>query len=778
MTNSFEKEQEVELKQSSIDEADEADEAGESKIELVPELPDGYELIEKLGEGGMGRVYRVRDLTLDKEFAIKILQQDLSKDASALKRFNQEIDAAAALSHANLISIYKHGTTHNGEPYLVMDYLEGPSLADLIEKGTDFAGNADRLLDIFIQICDALAHAHENGVIHRDIKPSNIIITKSADGKDLVKIVDFGIARVIEASNRETHNLTQTGEVFGSPHYMSPEQCLGLMLTQHSDIYSLGCTLYEAITGSPPFAGANPIQLVVKHINENVSGFDKDVKRSKALKQLETITLKCLSKEMDDRYASVTALKEDLEKVKAGKPIPKYVLANRAKPTITKGQAFAFSALAFGLLFLVGYYSSCFGNDSQSIIFLFMLVFFGPGFLFLVRSGLSKYRSIRAGNNSARQWWLMTMALSAGFAGLCYAPFLAGMILFGLEYNFPSPYKHFSMYTSVFHIPLLLSLVSSGICYFLFKAQRASVLYVSARLILTMLGVLWFISAVNPRLTSNFASQINDAIKGVRNLGYRNSAELETNFIVESAKTMAAKGDYDRAINTLELALKSKVFAGDRFDYLVTLANFYSDLGSYKKALAYLNQVDLEALSYRDSASYIMEKARCLHGLGKLTEARDALKNYRLDVRYNPFYNKTPLDLREVLILCSEGKYNSAKKRLDIVVANDLYPGEAVLLRAILEEQTGDLENARLDYKSIVYGSLWRENPGNLDKNSFLRIAYAMKRLGEGKEYSALENKFKKTEKIASLTDLKNVLGLVDDAVKLKIDDPPLSEAK
>ena len=322
------KEQEIELKESSTDEAGET--------ELVPELPDGYELIEKLGEGGMGRVYRVRDLALDKEFAIKILQQDLSKDASALKRFNQEIDAAAALSHANLISIYKHGTMDNGEPYLVMDYLEGPSLAELIEKGTDFAGNADRLLDIFIQICEALAHAHENGVIHRDIKPSNIIITKSANGKDLVKIVDFGIARVIEASNRETHNLTQTGEVFGSPHYMSPEQCLGLMLTQHSDIYSLGCTLYEAITGSPPFAGANPIQLVVKHINENVSGFDKDLKRSKALKQLETITLKCLSKEMDDRYASVTALKEDLEKVKEGKPIPKYVLANRAKPTLTK----------------------------------------------------------------------------------------------------------------------------------------------------------------------------------------------------------------------------------------------------------------------------------------------------------------------------------------------------------------------------------------------------------------------------------------------------------
>ncbi|MEZ4534078.1 MAG: serine/threonine-protein kinase [Cyanobacteriota/Melainabacteria group bacterium] len=212
------KEQKIELKESSTDEAGE--------IELVPELPYGYELIEKLGEGGMGRVYRVRDLALDKEFAIKILQQDLSKDASALKRFNQEIDAAAALSHANLISIYKHGTTDNGEPYLVMDYLKGPSLAELIEKGTDFAANADRLLDIFIQICEALAHAHENGVIHRDIKPSNIIITKSADGKDLVKIVDFGIARVIEASNRETHNLTQTGEVFGSPHYMSPEQCL------------------------------------------------------------------------------------------------------------------------------------------------------------------------------------------------------------------------------------------------------------------------------------------------------------------------------------------------------------------------------------------------------------------------------------------------------------------------------------------------------------------------------------------------------------------------
>ena len=330
------KEQEIELKESS------ADEAGESKIEIVPELPDGYELIEKLGEGGMGRVYRVRDLSLDKEFAIKILQQDLSKDASALKRFNQEIDAAAALSHANLISIYKHGTTDNGEPYLVMDYLEGPSLAELIEKGTDFAGNADRLLDIFIQICEALAHAHENGVIHRDIKPSNIIITKAADGKDLVKIVDFGIARVCsktgvvcpttsnmlkalcktsagltDEQKDELQRLTQPGEIFGSPLYMSPEQCQGEEADCRSEVYSLGCMMFEALTGKPPLKGSNAMDTLILRINEDaplINTVDPELRFPEAL---EKVVAKALARYPDQRYQEVHELTAALEEAMA-----------------------------------------------------------------------------------------------------------------------------------------------------------------------------------------------------------------------------------------------------------------------------------------------------------------------------------------------------------------------------------------------------------------------------------------------------------------------------
>jgi len=313
----------------------------------LPAISDRYEVLGTIGRGGMGSVYKVRDKTLDAIFAIKVLQQSLIQDQAALKRFEQEAEAAKKLNHANLVSVYDHGTTDGGAPYIVMDCLEGQGLAELLKESRTL--EPKRALKIFMDICEALAYAHKEGVIHRDIKPTNIIVTDVGTPAERAHIVDFGIAKVMPTANRETHDLTQTGEIFGSPHYMSPEQCLGFMLDNRSDIYSLGCLMYETLTGGTPFEGANPIQVVVKHINEAVPEFPKAARTDKLVEKLENVVFRCLDKEKTERYQSVDDVLKDLKSLEAGKPIAKYARINKAKPMLSKRQAIGSLVVFIGL---------------------------------------------------------------------------------------------------------------------------------------------------------------------------------------------------------------------------------------------------------------------------------------------------------------------------------------------------------------------------------------------------------------------------------------------
>ncbi len=196
--------------------------------ELNVDLGDQYEVIEPIGHGGMGTVYRVKDTLLDKEFAIKILRNDLAADVSAVKRFEQEAKFVSELTHENVLTVYRIDRTTSGAPFIVMDYLEGESLSQLLQREKTL--EPSRVAKISGQICSALAHAHMKGLIHRDLKPSNVMLNKNDAGMDIVKVLDFGIAKIMPSANRETQNLTQTGELFGTPLYLSPEQCLGLGL--------------------------------------------------------------------------------------------------------------------------------------------------------------------------------------------------------------------------------------------------------------------------------------------------------------------------------------------------------------------------------------------------------------------------------------------------------------------------------------------------------------------------------------------------------------------
>jgi len=278
-------------------------------------LPERYQMLSLIGTGGMGTVFKVRDKELGKNFAVKMLKPSLIDTESTRQRFEREAVAARGLSHPNIVSIYDHGIGQSGAPYLVMDYIEGMTLEQLIMK--DSFLSVPRAIDLFVQISEAVAHAHSKGVLHRDIKPSNILVQRSEQGVELAKLVDFGIAKTI---GDET-GLTKTEDILGSPKYMSPEQCEGNRLDARSDAYSFGCVMYEALCGRPPFEGKNSVKIILKHIRENAEPLSTACRDQKIPADLAYIVERCLAKNPVKRYQTVEELKVDLEKLRDGTPL-------------------------------------------------------------------------------------------------------------------------------------------------------------------------------------------------------------------------------------------------------------------------------------------------------------------------------------------------------------------------------------------------------------------------------------------------------------------------
>lgn len=273
-------------------------------------LADRYKILSVLGRGGMSIVYKARHQLMDRVVALKMLHAQLVSDPQSLNRFQLEAKAVSALNHPNIIMVYDFGITEKGLPYLVMDFLQGMSIADIIQE----EGQLDvvRGVNIFIQACEGLAHAHYKNVVHRDLKPSNIMLVTGEEGESVVKIVDFGIAKLLSPDGQSIQRLTQTGEVVGSPLYMSPEQLMGHKLDARSDIYSMGCVIYESLTGKPPFLGDNVIDTMRKHLDEAPMPL-KTARADLAIPEhLEHVVLKALAKEPIDRYQTMKELRDDL----------------------------------------------------------------------------------------------------------------------------------------------------------------------------------------------------------------------------------------------------------------------------------------------------------------------------------------------------------------------------------------------------------------------------------------------------------------------------------
>jgi serine/threonine protein kinase/tetratricopeptide (TPR) repeat protein len=269
-----------------------------------------YEIIDVLGEGGMSIVYKARHRHMDRIVAVKLLLEHLVADKTALARFEHESKAASSLSHQNIVTVHDFGMTKTGQAYFVMDCLEGETLAEVLERKKRLP--LQDALNIFKQTCDGLHHAHKKGVVHRDLKPSNLVLMTQDDASTLVKIVDFGIAKLLPKDGKPRQNITQTGEIVGSPLYMSPEQCNGKSMDHRSDIYSLGCLMYETLAGEPPLMGDTFVNTVVKHINVPPPPFSETAPDAGIPAQVEACILKCLAKNPDERYQSAAEVRQSL----------------------------------------------------------------------------------------------------------------------------------------------------------------------------------------------------------------------------------------------------------------------------------------------------------------------------------------------------------------------------------------------------------------------------------------------------------------------------------
>ena len=259
----------------------------------------------------MGIVYKARHKLMDRVVAIKMLKAHLVSDSMSVKRFQQEVKATGRLVHPHAITVYDFGISPDGLPYIVMDYLEGSSLSELIKKEDHVA--VDRGIKIIMQACEALAHAHKQGVVHRDLKPSNIVLTNYDDDPDFVKVVDFGVAKLVGGAAEGAQRLTQTGEVCGSPVYMSPEQCLGQELDLRSDIYSMGILIYETLTGKLPLIGRTMVDTMSKHVSEMPAPFAKIRPDIYIPERIEQVVFKAMAKDANKRHQSMEELREDLD---------------------------------------------------------------------------------------------------------------------------------------------------------------------------------------------------------------------------------------------------------------------------------------------------------------------------------------------------------------------------------------------------------------------------------------------------------------------------------
>ncbi len=285
-----------------------SNEAPDSQTELVgTTLAGRYHIEALLGAGGMGRVYRGRHLSLGIPVAVKMMSARVASDVKAVERFAREARATSRLQHRNVVRIHDYGI-EGDQPYIVMELLRGEALIDRYDRTRlpDLA----TMQQIMVQLCDGLEAAHASGVVHRDLKPDNVFLAEEADGDEIVKILDFGLARLLDVA--PDARLTSAGDLAGTPEYMSPEQCRSLDVGPSTDIYALGCILTRLLQGTPPFTGGSPVDIISRHLFLPAPKLDRPATEAPVPEALERLRLDLLAKSPDGRPKTAAAVKHRL----------------------------------------------------------------------------------------------------------------------------------------------------------------------------------------------------------------------------------------------------------------------------------------------------------------------------------------------------------------------------------------------------------------------------------------------------------------------------------
>jgi len=279
---------------------------------LVGTTLGNYEIFEFIAEGGMSEVYKAVERSSGQVVACKFLLPTLSDVESSFARFMTETKALQKISSPHSVKVFDSGQL-DGQPYMILEFIRGKPLSKVIAESVGSRLAVERTLSIVLQICDVLDEAHKLGIVHRDLKPSNIMLVDSGKKTDFIKVLDFGIANVLDDTSKIRRG-TNTGEYIGSVPYSSPEQCQGQPVDARTDIYSLACLMFESLVGFPPFNAEKRVEVLFKHINEPPPTILSFLKHPLA-KELDPILNKCLAKNPDGRYATVAALKKDLERL-------------------------------------------------------------------------------------------------------------------------------------------------------------------------------------------------------------------------------------------------------------------------------------------------------------------------------------------------------------------------------------------------------------------------------------------------------------------------------
>lgn len=269
-----------------------------------------YEVLSVLGRGGLGVVYKAKQKHLERMCAVKVLTEKFSEDPTSFQRFEREARIASSLNNDNIISVFDFGLADEGYAYLVMEYVEGEDLDTILRR----QGRVEpaRAIPLFLCVTTALNFAHASSVVHRDLKPSNVMISTDEAGQELVKLVDFGMAKSFSETRDNDEQLTAEGRVLGTPAYMSPEQCLGKPVDARTDIYAMGALMYKVITGFPPFSGGSVYSVMTAHVSETPQPISQ-IAPELDICDLERAIMKCLEKDPDKRYQSAMELRADLE---------------------------------------------------------------------------------------------------------------------------------------------------------------------------------------------------------------------------------------------------------------------------------------------------------------------------------------------------------------------------------------------------------------------------------------------------------------------------------